>query len=751
MFLSVLCFALGMLFCQQWSVLADFVDIGLAFVCAMLIAYFKYWRLTFFLIGVVYASASAHYFLAKSLAPELQGKELLVQGDIIGLPEYNTRRVRFDFRVTQASVPLPDKLRLSWYYPKQKVAAGQSWQFLVKLKQPHGTLNPGGFDYEKWLFINHIGATGYIRKTQTASLLATKPFWLSISVTRQKLANLLSNQDLSANSLALIKALSLGDKSQISAQQWQVLSNSGTSHLMAISGLHIGLIAGIVYWLIFKCWLCLPSNLYSAPQIAACFAFIVALFYAALAGFSIPTQRALIMLGMLMLTIVMRRNIKTLDIFALALLAVLLIDPFAVLSVGFYLSFLAVFGIFYVLSSRLGYKHRLLSSLKIHIVVALIILPISLFFFQRVSIIAPIANLIAVPVVSLILVPLSLLSLVLMLVLPDMATFILHILDLVLQLLWQILQYLADLPMSTIIRPKPPLWQLLFALLGVLLLLAPRGVPARFLGGIFLLPILLIKPDKPAQGEMSLTLLDVGQGLSVVIETAQHTLVFDAGVKFSDKFDMGRSVVLPFLHYRHIFALDTLIISHADNDHIGGVPALLSVMPTQQIFSSATLYNTKQCYAGYSWEWDQVRFQFISPPKQRFQNENDNSCVLRIDTAQSSVLLTGDIEQTAEDYLVQKAANSLPAKLLIAPHHGSKTSSSAAFLAKVLPDLILIPADSPNRFGFPHTEVVERYRAIHAKHYITGETGAITIKFTANKIHFESYRDSHGHYWNQKK
>ncbi|WP_428354114.1 DNA internalization-related competence protein ComEC/Rec2 [Methyloprofundus sp.] len=755
MLLSVLSFFLGVLFCQQWTVLPNELIITFALIVAIGLSFFKYWRIMYFLVGVVFASMTADYYLSRNLAPERQGKELLIQGEIIGLPEYNSRRARFDFRVTQAAVPLPDKLRLSWYYPQQKIEAGQTWQFYVKLKQPHGTLNPGGFDYEKWLFIRHIGATGYIRQAKTARLLTSKPFWTSISVIRQKLANMLAKQDVSPNSLALIKALSIGDKNQISAQQWQVLTNSGTNHLMAISGLHIGLIAGMVYWLLYKCWLRLPSTMYSAPQVAACFAFMAALLYAALAGFSIPTQRALIMLGILMLTIVMRRNVKTLNVFALALLAVLLIDPFAVLSAGFYLSFLAVFCIVYVLSARLGREHRLASSLKIHLVVALSLLPVLLFFFQRVSIISPIANMLAVPVVSLIVVPLSLLSLMFMQVFPDLGAFTLHIVDLLLQLLWKFLQYLVDLPIASITRPKPQLWQMLLALFGVLLLLAPKGVPGRFLGGILLLPVLLVKPVRPEPGEMNMTLLDVGQGLSVVIETAEHTLLFDAGARFSDKYDMGKNVVLPFLHNRYILVLDKLIISHADNDHIGGAVAVLNSIPTQQVFSSVpgqlAAYNARQCYAGYRWEWDEVSFQFISPPKQGFRNENDNSCVLKIVTAHSSVLLTGDIEQLAEDYLVKHVSHSLSADVLVAPHHGSKTSSSAAFLAKVNPNIILIPADAPNRFGFPHPEVIERYQSSHVKYYITGETGAITIKISANKIRLESYREGHSYYWNQQK
>jgi competence protein ComEC len=333
----------------------------------------------------------------------------------------------------------------------------------------------------------------------------------------------------------------------------------------------------------------------------------------------------------------------------------------------------------------------------------------------------------AVPVVSFLVVPLSLLVLALLQIVPDIANLLLQLIDQVLQVLWQVLEYLVNLPMASIVHPKPQVWQMLLAMLGILLLLAPKGIPGRFLGMLLLLPVVLIKPDKLEQGEINLTLLDAGQGLSVLVETTGHALVFDTGARFSDKFDMGKNVVLPLLYYRHITSLDQLIISHADNDHIGGARALLSSIPVRQVFSSVpdqlADYDATQCRAGYMWQWDQVSFEFLSPPQQLFQNENDNSCVLRIQTLHKSVLLTGDIERAAENYLVNHAGHTLAADILIAPHHGSKTSSSSAFLALVNPAIILISADSPNRFGFPHAAVIERYKAINATYYITGETG----------------------------
>lgn len=752
MLLSVLSFFLGIVSLQQWTVLPSVWSLASVFFLALVLLYFKQKRIAFFLLGFVWAGAFSGYFLSHSLMPDLQGEELLIKGDIVGLPEYNDRRVRFDFKVTHAAVSLPDKLRLSWYYPPKIVSAGQTWQFFVKLKAPNGTLNPGGFDYEKWLFARHIGATGYIRKAGQAKLLTTQAVWQNISVVRQGLLDLLAQQKISADSLALVKALTLGDRSSLSTSQWQVLAQSGTAHLMAISGLHIGLVAGMIYWLAFQCWLRIPYNLYSAPQVAAVCSFLAALSYAALAGFSIPTQRALVMVSVFMLTILLRRHVKSLDIFAIALLVVLLIDPMAVLSVGFYLSFLAVFCIIYVLSGRLGRENRFLSSLKLHFVVGLGLLPVLLFFFQQASLVSPVANFLAIPIVSFLVVPLALFAVALLPVMPDSAAFLLQIVDSVLQFLWQVLVFLVDLPLASIVWPQPELWQIVVAMLGVFLLLAPRGIPARYMGFIFILPLILVHKDKPAVGMASVTLLDVGQGLAVVVETAEHTLVFDTGARFSDSFDMGRNVVLPFLRYQQINRIDTLVISHADNDHIGGAQSLLAGMPTKEVLSSVpeqlAAYKAQTCYAGMSWQWDQVKFRLLSPPKLTLKGENDNSCVLKIETAQGSFLLTGDIEKTAEAFLIEQS-ESLSAEVLIAPHHGSKTSSSAGFLAAVKPSIILIPAGAPNRFGFPHAQVIDRYNKIGADYFITGDAGALMASFYQGKVEVESYREKYRRYWNR--
>jgi competence protein ComEC len=749
---SVLSFFFGVLFLQQWVSLPNTFILVLAIILAIPCWYFSYRRISYFIFGFIWASLFAVYYSNQILLHDLQGKELLVQGEIIGLTQTNKRRVRFDFKVMKSDVSLPDKLRLSWYYPKKELKPGQQWKFWLKLKKPHGTLNPAAFDYEKWLFSKNIGATGYIRRPETAQLLSEKTHKQSITVLRYELLKLLDGVSASKESMALIKALTLGDKSNISSAQWRVMTKSGTNHLMAISGLHIGLIAAMVYALVFALWVRLPEGLYSAPQIAASSSWFAALFYATLAGFSIPTQRALIMLSLLLLTILLKRQSRPINVLSIALLLVLCFDPLSVLSTGFYLSFLAVFLILYVFSARLGLENSWKGAIKLHFLMGIALLPVLFFFFQTGSIIAPIANIIAVPVVSFILLPLSLLALVLLILTPEIAKFLFILVDQIFYYLWQFLSYLTELSFSSLVLPQPNIWQLVIAMLGLLLILAPRGIPAKYLGIILILPLFFVKIDRPEQGNIWFTLLDVGQGLSVVVETESHRLVFDTGARFSTEMDMGISTVLPFLHYRQIKVLDMLIISHADNDHIGGAKSILKEITTDKILSSVpeelSDYHAQLCRAGQKWVWDAVEFIMLSPTELLFTSENNNSCVLQIKTKYGSVLLTGDIEKQAESRLVQKYSDRLVSKILIAPHHGSKTSSTLSFLKAVNPEIILIPADIPNRFGFPHKKVLEHYDEIGVKSLITGKEGALSIKLKKSGMEVQGYRKVAGKYWN---
>jgi competence protein ComEC len=785
-----LSFLAGLLLVQQFSVLPDIKWLIAGGVASCIIAWLRYWRCLFFMLGVLWAIVFAMHRLSNRLPEQLEGIEVQVQGTIAGLPEQDEKRVRFDFitrdgvyaanlpgtgaAITKDDIPskpqLPAKLRLSWYYPDQPIKAGQHWAFTVKLKRVHGTMNPGGFDYERWLFTEGIGATGYIRPSPKPVLLGSDSAWNSIAVWRQSITDRLSNLLGSSQHLGLIKALTIGDGNSVTQDQWEVFRKTGTTHLVVISGSHIGLIAGLVYFLVLKLWARTGWLSQSPQKVAAISALLVAIFYSALAGFSVPTQRSVVMLFIAMTAIILQRNSRPFNTLAIALFAVLIFDPLAVLAAGFWLSFLAVSLIVYAVSGRLGKLGHLWGAIKLHWFTSLGLSPLLLLFFQQVSLIAPLANLVAVPVISILVVPLSLLAVIIMFISPTLAGKLFYLIDPVLQGLWWLLVCLAEIPLASINHAPPSYWALLFAVPGVLLLLAPLGIPARWLSLVMFLPLIFTDAKHPETGNIKMTLLDVGQGLSAVVQTSRHLLVYDTGAKFSEQSDMGQSVLLPFLRSQDIDKIDSLIISHGDNDHIGGAESLMRGIDTEQVLTSVPQllkeYAPTECKAGQSWLWDEVKFTMLGPAapapgrsaahtpslaiKQSFVSENDNSCVLKVQSAHATVLLAGDIEALAESWLVKTYGEELHADVLVAPHHGSKTSSTAGFLGTVQPEYVLIPAGYRNQFGHPHKDVLARYRQADAKWLNSADSGAITVDFKNDGLVVQEMRKTESRYWNAK-
>jgi competence protein ComEC len=435
----------------------------------------------------------------------------------------------------------------------------------------------------------------------------------------------------------------------------------------------------------------------------------------------------------------------------LALFAVLIFDPLAVLAVGFWLSFLAVALLIYLSAGRLGFRQTWQQASLSQLATTIGLAPLLIALFQQVSLISPLANWLAVPLIGLLIVPLILLAMILLVIAPILATPVLWLVDQLLQGFCWLLSIMAELPLANLNCLPPPWYALIFALFGVLLMLAPKGFPCRYLSPFLYLPLLLVNIEQPKAGEVLLTLLDVDQGLSAVIQTQHHSLAFDTGAKFADSTDMGDAVLLPFLHHQGVNNVDHLIISHADNDHSGGAESLLAEMPVQQISSSAAPWaeyaNGNYCQAGQSWEWDAVKFQILSPPAEPFSSENDNSCVLQISTAKQRFLLTGDIERNAEQWLVEQYGSQLQSHVLIAPHHGSKTSSSESFLQQVAPELILIPAGYLNRFHFPHPSVLARYQRLGADWLNTADKGAISLYSNDAGLIVLSEKKKQQRYW----
>ena len=753
MVISALSFLAGLLLVQQLPELPAIKWLIAVIVAAGIIACLRYWRCLFFVLGVLWSIVFAMHRLSDQLPEQLEGTEVQVTGTIANLPEQDAKRTRFDFIVSESAVQLPGKLRLSWYYPGQAIKAGQHWVFTVKLKRGHGNFNPGGFAYERWLFSQGIGATGYVRTTPKPVLLGRDSAWNSVAVWRQNITDLLTSSLSDTPSLALIKALTIGDGSSISQEQWEIFRQTGTTHLVVISGSHIGLIAGLVYFLALKLHVWLGYLAWSPQKIAAISALLVAIFYSGLAGFSVPTQRSLVMLFIAMVAIILQRNQRPFNTLAIAMFAVLLFDPLAVLSAGFWLSFLAVSLIVYAVSARLGKISHFWSAIKLHWVTSVGLSPLLLLFFQQVSLIAPLANLVAVPVISFLAVPLSLLAVIILCIFPMLAVKLFFLVDIILQGLCWLLAHLAEIPMASVNHALPSYWLLLFAVPGIVLLLAPKGIPARWLSLVMFLPLVFTTDaKKPATGDIDMTLLDVGQGLSVIVQTTHHVLVYDTGAKFSGESDMGQSVLLPFLRAQGISKIDSLIISHGDNDHIGGAASLIRGMPVEKVLTSVpqqlSAYAPIECVAGQAWSWDEVKFTMLAPQQPAFSSDNDNSCVLKIQSVHGAVLLTGDIEAAAESRLVETYGAALKAEVLVAPHHGSNTSSTVEFLQSIQPEYVLIPAGYKNQFGHPHKAVIARYRQVNAHWLNNADSGAIFVNVKNKALAVQGMREQESKYWN---
>ena len=715
-----------------------------------------------FVAGLLWALLHAALILSSELPLELERQNVEVTGCIASLPEKIGRRVRFQFDIEKMeyegrTVSGPGRVRLSWYSSKNnhQLIAGDCWQLLVRMKRPHGSYNPGGMDYEGWLFREGIRASGYIRQWDGNRRIERNRPEYFVHRIRQQIGQKLQQIGGHGEGLALLKALTIGDRSGLTSAHWQTYSKTGTNHLVAISGLHIGIAAGWVFFLTRLLWSrCswLTQRL-PAPTAAAVLALCSAIIYAALAGFSVPTQRALVMLAILLLAKILNRSICSSQTLAAALLAVVFFDPPSILSPGFWLSFSAVAVILFAMGNRLK-----VSSWRqwgeVQWVVAIGLIPLLLIFFSQVSLISPLVNLIAVPIFTLLLVPLALMVL-LLLPLPALAEPLLSWVSQLLVWSGQGLSYAASMPISVWQSGYLPGWIWPSTVLAVLLFLLPRGVPGRWLGFLLLLPPLMIVPERPKSGEFYFTLLDVGQGLSAVVQTEHHTLVYDAGARFSDRFDVGSAIVLPFLQFKGIQAVDQVVVSNGDADHAGGVAALYQGIPVVNVMSGEPErledIPAVRCQAGMQWDWDGVRFSVLHPTQDERLKGNDLSCVVLISNGAASLLLTGDIERKAEKILLATDLNRLDVDIVQVPHHGSKTSSSLAFVDAISAEYAVVSAGYKNRFSFPKIEVQQRWSTSGAAFYNTAKSGSLAFRVGRDgQIDGPiEERKRQGHYWSE--
>ena len=713
-----------------------------------------------FALGFFWATFQAQQVQQSILDPNLEGRTLLVEGTVADIPrQFSEHDIRFLFRVertsdAKAELAFNGKVRLSWYRTDQRPALGERWQLALRLKRPHGYANPGGFDYERWLFQQRISATGYVRRDARNRRLASDAVGFMAGL-RRHIASQFVALEPGSSSLPLIRALTIGERGTLTPAHWDTLRASGTSHLMAISGLHISLVAGLVFWLVRWAWSRLGTfaEIIPAPRAAAVTALLAAALYAGLAGLGIPTRRALVMVGVAMLAVLAGKQTRPAQVLCLAVLAVLLVDPLALLAAGWWLSFWAVTLIIYTTSGRLGKAGVWRKWCQVHIVLAISLLPVLLVFFQQASLVSPLANVVAVPWVSLLVVPTALTGILLLAVSEPVGSALLALAARLMDVLWPLLTLLSDSDWSLLHTHQPVTWTLLPATAGILLLFAPRGVPGRGIGLLLMLPMIWVKPPAPGPGEAWVTLLDVGQGLSTVVRTRLHTLVYDAGPRYSPTFDTGAGVVVPYLRSRGIRHIDKLVVSHGDNDHVGGVASLLGEMTVTQLSAGVPEAIASRaaapCRRGERWIWDGVEFDVLHPGAGQRREGNNASCVIRISAAGGQrILLTGDIESSAEQVLLRERAGLLQAEVLVVPHHGSLTSSSESFVAAVSPETALFPVGYRNRYGFPRQEVVARYRSAGAGLFDTAAHGAISVRLgRGQRPAISAYRCTRPRHW----
>ena len=711
----------------------------------------------FFVAGVVWVSFRADVILQDSLPRELEGEDLVVEGRIADIPQKAEFGQRFELEVARAerdgeAVQVPHRILLNSHDFSFRPRAGETWRLRVRLNRPHGYQNPGGFDYEAHLFRSRIRAKGYVREDIVPRRIAESSAWHDIDRLRQDLGDRIRAQLPDDPYAGIVVALANGDSRGVSNEQWQVLRQTGTLHLIAISGLHISLVAGIVFFMARRLW-ALPGVTVlrlPAPMFGAVCALLAGAAYAALAGFVIPTQRALIMLAVAMSGILLRRRFPPSQLLAAAGLAVLLYDPLSVMAAGFWLSFAAVAVIVFAIHAERAQRSILYKWGYIQWAIALGMLPLMLVMFQQVSLVAPLANMLAVPVFDLMAVPLTLTGALLLNLFPDwFAGYFFKLAAGLLHGLWQALTWLADVSFSQWTQPAPSWWALLCGVVGVILLLAPRGWPARWVGAVWLLPLVLVRPPAPAAGEAWFTLLDVGQGLAAVVRTQTHTLVFDTGPRLGT-FDTGAAVVEPYLRAAGVRRVDTLMISHGDNDHIGGAESVLRALPVGEILSSVPERLpplARLCRSGQAWSWDGVDFIVMNPAAIGSSRANNDSCVLQVRSRFGSVLLPADIEARAERQLIERWGERLRSQVLVAPHHGSKTSSTPEFIDAVAPRYVLFPAGYRSRYRHPNAAVVQRYveRGIALRD--SPASGALEFRLRATGLEVASYREWHRRYW----
>lgn len=737
-------------------------------------------------LGLFWQGWHCNGLLGKELGLDEEGNKRVVVGRISDIPVCDTNHCTFNFVVNSDR----RKFRLSWYGLERPLHVGEAWSLVVRLKRVHGTMNPGGFDLEAWSWQQHISGKGYVVNGGNNQFLGMSSGYSFVrwreSVLHQ-CKNILQDNPLGG----IITALNLGWTQDIPYFQKVIAQRTGTAHLLAISGLHVGMVAGWVFWVVSGLWSKVPrvTEFIPGPMMGALCAIFFALIYSEMAGFACSTQRACVMSAFLFLPKFAHRHISVKTALFRALWIVLLWDPCVVLSSGFWLSFGAVFVLVYayqftrmrINDTQLRSKTSLISTdsmiaikeilrIKIKQFYALLqtqwicligLLPLSCWYFHQVSLVSVISNLIAIPIIGALVLPLILLGTVFLSSNVYLAKLFFIGASKIVAILGILLQWLSQKQWSVWNFSFSSTWEIVVVFVGCGLLVFTRE-NWRWLGLLGLVPLSLPNIFPLQQGQFKLSVLDVGQGLASVISTQQHTLIYDTGAKLSEQLDCGQQIVLPYLINDKVRSIDTLVLSHGDNDHAGGASAIVKAFPVKKIYTSATEKIAQQmkhqdkhvsimeCKKGMQWKWDNVKFEFLHPDSNPAVKDNDKSCVLKVSSNYGSVLLTGDIEKPAEHLLTLDYADQLKSTILIVPHHGSKSSSTARFIEAVNPQVAILSFGYRNRYHHPSWEVVRRYLKKGTVLYNTVNSGALSY-IVGQSTPWQQFRSRHQEFWRTEK
>ena len=742
-------------------------------------------------LGFAWATLFAHWYLHRELPAALEGQDLIVTGTIASLPNVTAQGARFDFAIESVlplegvTPQLPPRVSLSWpagfqgraAQPIGDVQPGERWQLTVRLTRPHGNANPDGFDYEVWLLEQNLRATGSVRPDQHAALKNQRlnSFVFSIGNVVERSRGWLRARILAAlpgkRYASVLVALVVGDQRGVQQSDWTIFTRTGIGHLISISGLHITMIAGLFALLGSALWrrsfftsAALPLLL-PAQKFAALVAVVVALLYVLLAGFGVPAQRTLYMIAVVAAALWCGRLTSVSYVLSTALCVVLLLDPWAVMSPGFWLSFGAVATILYASVGRTRapaaegrwqrFKAAVRPEVHTQYVVTVGLVPLTMLLFGQVSLISPLANAVAIPLISFIVTPLALVGSVAP---APLAGWLLGLGHFCIEMLALALGWLSQFSFAVWSAPLPSTWIFLAAAVGTLWFLTPRGWPLRWAGFAGWLPLLMNVPTHPPAGQFQVTAFDIGQGMALLVETEHHRLLYDTGPMYSPESDGGNRVIAPYLKARGITALDAMVVSHSDTDHSGGALTVLAAVPVALVTTSLPVDHAivlaakshRRCVAGQSWNWDGVQFDMLYPSPSVYDSTkwkpNAHSCTLKISQGAQSILLPGDIEAIQEIELIGSVPEKLRSTVLLAPHHGSGTSSTLAFLQTVQPSLALFQVGYRNRYHHPKAQVFERYAAQGIERVRTDASGAITLQF-GDLLTWRTYRKDHPRYW----